>query len=104
MWRHPGGCAATSFVKTKETPKHQDELGLGVLTDLWPRRALREEVYRAYITRGCSGSADNGPIIESTLALRREQARMVGLRQLRGVLHGLKGAQPWHWVLLRKGP
>lgn len=41
-------------------------------------RTLREEVYRAYITRGAVGDSDNGPIIESILALRHEQAQLVG--------------------------
>ena len=35
-------------------------------------------MYRAYITRASSGDADNTPIIERTLALRREQARLLG--------------------------
>lgn len=42
------------------------------------RRALREEMYRAYITRASSGDADNTPLIERTLALRREQAQLLG--------------------------
>ena len=42
------------------------------------RRALREEMYRAYITRASSGGSDNTPLIERTLALRREQAQLLG--------------------------
>lgn len=41
-------------------------------------RTLREEVYRAYITRGAVGDSNNGPIIESILALRHEQAQLIG--------------------------
>lgn len=41
-------------------------------------RALREELYRAYITRASSGKSDNTPLIEKTLALRREQAQLLG--------------------------
>lgn len=42
------------------------------------RRDLREEVYRAYITRASSGENDNLPLILRILALRREQAGMLG--------------------------
>jgi oligopeptidase A len=41
-------------------------------------RALREEMYRAYITRASSGDSDNTPLIEKTLALRHEQAQLLG--------------------------
>ncbi|PNW73795.1 hypothetical protein CHLRE_13g572900v5 [Chlamydomonas reinhardtii] len=41
-------------------------------------RELREEVYRAYITRASSGDADNGPLIEKILTLRGEKARLLG--------------------------
>ena len=41
-------------------------------------RELREEIYRAYITRASSGEGDNTPLIERTLALRREQAALLG--------------------------
>ena len=35
-------------------------------------------MYRAYITRASSGEGDNTPLIERTLALRREQAALLG--------------------------
>ena len=41
-------------------------------------RALREEFYRAYITRASSGESDNTPLIERTLALKQEQAQLLG--------------------------
>lgn len=41
-------------------------------------RALREELYRAFITRSSSGASDNGPLIEQTLALKRERAELLG--------------------------
>ncbi|CAL8464147.1 g3682 [Coccomyxa elongata] len=41
-------------------------------------RALREEFYRAYITRASSGENDNTPLIERTLALKQEQAQLLG--------------------------
>lgn len=41
-------------------------------------RALREQVYRAYITRASGGATDNAPLIEKILALKREQARLLG--------------------------
>jgi oligopeptidase A len=42
------------------------------------RRDLREEVYRAYITRASYGESDNLPLIRRILALRREQAGLLG--------------------------
>lgn len=46
-------------------------------------RALREEFYRAYITRASpeaavEGGGDNLPIIDQTLALRKEKAALLG--------------------------
>ncbi|KAH1082562.1 hypothetical protein J1N35_022323 [Gossypium stocksii] len=40
-------------------------------------RALREEVYRANITRASSGDLDNTPIINQILKLRMEKARLL---------------------------
>ena len=42
------------------------------------RRDLREEVYRAYITRASEGEGDNLPLICRILSLRKEQAAMLG--------------------------
>ncbi len=42
------------------------------------RRDLREEVYRAYITRAASGESDNLPLIRRILKLRRELAALIG--------------------------
>jgi len=39
---------------------------------------LREELYRAFITRASSGETDNTPLIEKTLVLRQEQAELLG--------------------------
>lgn len=41
-------------------------------------RSLREEVYRAYITRATIGDLDNTPIIEQILKLRLEKAKLLG--------------------------
>ena len=41
-------------------------------------RPLREELYRAFITRASSGETDNTPLIEKTLGLRQEQAELLG--------------------------
>ncbi len=41
-------------------------------------RALREQVYRAYITRASSGAYDNTPLLDEILGLRREQAALLG--------------------------
>ena len=42
------------------------------------RRDLREEVYRAYITRAASGESDNLPLIRRILELRRKLASLLG--------------------------
>ena len=42
------------------------------------RRDLRERLYRAHVTRASSGEHDNTAIIERVLALRAEQARLLG--------------------------
>jgi oligopeptidase A len=41
-------------------------------------REIREQIWRAYNTRAASGERDNGPLIERILALRAEQARLLG--------------------------
>ncbi len=40
-------------------------------------RALREEVYCAYITRASSGDLDNTEIINQILKLRLEKAKLL---------------------------
>lgn len=42
------------------------------------RRDLRERVYRALVSRASSGALDNGPVLAEILALRREQAALLG--------------------------
>jgi oligopeptidase A len=42
------------------------------------RRDLREQVYRALITRASEGELDNTPLIRRILELRREQASILG--------------------------
>ncbi|MGB3295051.1 MAG: M3 family metallopeptidase [Phormidesmis sp.] len=42
------------------------------------RRDLREQIYRAFITRASSGDLDNAPLIEKILALRQQQAEILG--------------------------
>ena len=43
-------------------------------------RGLREQVYRAYISRASFGDTDNCPLIEEILALRKEQAGLLGFK------------------------
>ncbi|XP_051209535.1 probable cytosolic oligopeptidase A [Lolium perenne] len=43
-------------------------------------RALREEVYRAYLTRASSGDLDNTDIITQILKLRLEKAKLLGYK------------------------
>lgn len=40
-------------------------------------RSLREEVYRAYVTRASSGDLDNAAIIDQILKLRLEKAKLL---------------------------
>jgi oligopeptidase A len=44
------------------------------------RRDLRERLYRAYVTRASQGELDNTPVLREILALRREQALLLGYR------------------------
>ena len=53
-------------------------LGGGCVCQHAKCRSLREELYRAFITRASSGGSDNGPIIERILVLRRERAELLG--------------------------
>lgn len=41
-------------------------------------RTLREEVYRAYVSRASSGDLDNTAIIDQILKLRLEKAKLLG--------------------------
>ena len=42
-------------------------------------RELREEVYRAFLTRASGGDIDNTPVIDRILEARDEQAKLLGL-------------------------
>ncbi|XP_039123031.1 probable cytosolic oligopeptidase A [Dioscorea cayenensis subsp. rotundata] len=55
-------------------------------------RSLREEVYRAYISRASSGGLDNTPIIEQILKLRLEKARLLGYNNYAEVSMAMKMA------------
>ncbi len=43
-------------------------------------RDLREQVYRAYVSRASAGDADNTPLISQILQLRKEKAALLGFR------------------------
>ena len=43
-------------------------------------RSLREEVYRAFMTRASSGNVDNTSIINEILKLRLEKAKLLGYK------------------------
>ena len=49
-------------------------------------RALREEVYRAYLTRASSVELDNTNIISQILKLRLEKAKLLGYKNYAEVL------------------
>jgi oligopeptidase A len=42
------------------------------------RRELREQVYKAFVSRAASGEFDNTPLIEQILTLRQEKAKLLG--------------------------
>lgn len=44
------------------------------------RRDLREQLYRAFISRASNGDWNNTPLIERILELRQEQAKLLGYR------------------------
>ena len=44
------------------------------------RQDLREQLYKAFITRASSGELDNNPLIERTLELRQELANLLGFK------------------------
>ncbi|MEO0541161.1 MAG: M3 family metallopeptidase [Cyanobacteria bacterium P01_A01_bin.105] len=44
------------------------------------RRDLREQIYRAHITRAATGELDNQPLIERILTLRRKQSNLLGFK------------------------
>ena len=43
-----------------------------------PDRAIREQLYRAHVSKASSGALDNSPLIDRILALRRETAQLLG--------------------------
>ncbi|KAF8377419.1 hypothetical protein HHK36_030796 [Tetracentron sinense] len=55
-------------------------------------RSLREEVYRAHVTRASSGDLDNTPIIDQILKLRLEKARLLGYNNYAEVSMAMKMA------------
>ncbi len=68
---------AEGWMFTLEFPSY-----LGVMTHA-DDRALRRTMYEAFVTRAsdegpCAGRWDNGPLMEDILALRHEQARLLG--------------------------
>ena len=66
-------------------------------------RALRREVYEAYATRASdrgplAGQFDNGPLIEEILALRHEEAHLIGFQNYAEVSLATKMASSTHEV------
>ncbi|XP_074308109.1 putative cytosolic oligopeptidase A [Silene latifolia] len=55
-------------------------------------RSLREEVYRAYVTRASSGDLDNTEIINQILKLRLETANLLGYKNYAEVSMAMKMA------------
>lgn len=55
-------------------------------------RALREELYRAYMARASTGEVDNTPIINQILQLRLEKAKLLGFNNHAEVSMAMKMA------------
>ncbi|KAF3795877.1 Organellar oligopeptidase A [Nymphaea thermarum] len=55
-------------------------------------RSLREEVYRAYVSRASDGDLDNTSIIDQILKLRQEKARLLGYKNHAEVSMAMKMA------------
>ncbi|MGE3535806.1 MAG: M3 family metallopeptidase [Candidatus Tectimicrobiota bacterium] len=55
-----------------------DYPSFGPFLDHSTRRDLREQLYRAFISRASQGEEDNTPLIQHILRLRQEQARLLG--------------------------
>lgn len=55
-------------------------------------RSLREELYRAYVTRASTGKLDNTPIIDQILRLRLERAKLLGYSNYAEVSMAMKMA------------
>ena len=76
--------AARQAGATTATPEHGpwritlDYPSFGPFLEHSRRRDLREQLYRAFITRASSGAEDNTPLIGSILSLRQEQAQLLG--------------------------
>ena len=76
--------AARQAGATAATPEHGpwritlDYPSFGPFLEHSRRRDVREQLYRAFITRASSGAEDNTPLLGSILSLRQEQARLLG--------------------------
>lgn len=61
-------------------------------------RDLREEVYRAFITRASTGETDNTPVIDQILTLRRAKAQLLGFDNFAEVSMASKVGTSQNWV------
>jgi len=81
------GMPSTWLAMAEAAAKAKDKEGWGVTLD-YPsygpfmkhnkNRALREQVYKAMVTKASSGDLDNSPLIDEILALRQEKAELLG--------------------------
>ncbi|MDQ6992895.1 MAG: M3 family metallopeptidase [Mariprofundus sp.] len=60
--------------------------------------ALREQLYRAFVTRASSGALDNGPLIIETLSLKQEAATLLGFNNCAAYSLATKMADNTHEV------
>lgn len=81
---HLAAQAARQAGAAEATPEHGpwritlDYPSFGPFMEHSRRRDLREQLYRAFITRASSGAVDNTPLLTRILSLRQEQARLLG--------------------------
>jgi oligopeptidase A len=76
--------AARAAGAAQATPEHGpwritlDYPSFGPFMEHSQRRDLREQLYRAFITRASSGAEDNTPLLTRILRLRKEEAQLLG--------------------------
>jgi oligopeptidase A len=61
-------------------------------------RLVREEVYRAFVTRASAGDSDNADIIIKILRLKREKAQLLGYEHHAAVSMATKVLCSVHWI------
>ncbi|KAK2078776.1 hypothetical protein QBZ16_003616 [Prototheca wickerhamii] len=92
-----GGVALEGEAKARfnEIQQELSKLGTRFSNNLLDAtKAFKKELYRASVTRASAGELDNTPLIERTLALRREKAALLGYDSFAALSMASKMATP----------